>query len=75
MDKSALLATLYQARFDDLKATAGEHNLPKSGSVEMLRARLIRNLILSDWDFSTYGLKTISNADLGELLGIFGIKK
>ena len=75
MDKSALLATLYQARFDDLKATAGEHNLPKSGSVEMLRARLIRNLILSDWDFSTEGLKTISNADLGELLGIFGIKK
>ena len=75
MDKSALLATLYQARFDDLKATAGEHNLPKSGSVEMLRARLIRNLILSDWDFSTDGLKTISNADLGELLGIFGIKK
>ena len=75
MDKSALLATLYQARFDDLKTTAGEHNLPKSGSVEMLRARLIRNLILSDWDFSTNGLKTISNADLGELLGIFGIKK
>ena len=75
MDKSALLATLYQARFDDLKATAGKHNLPKSGSVEMLRARLIRNLILSDWDFSTEGLKTISNADLGELLGIFGIKK
>lgn len=75
MDKSALLATLYQARFDDLKATAGEHNLPKSGSVEMLRARLIRHLILSDWDFSTEGLKTISNADLGVLLGIFGIKK
>lgn len=75
MDKSALLANLYQARFDDLKNMANEHNLPKTGPVETLRARLIRELILEDWDFSTAGIRSIQNNDLGELLGLFGIKK
>lgn len=75
MDKSAVLGDLYQARFDDLKAMASGHGLAKTGPVESLRARLIRHLILSDWDFSTAGLRTIPNGDLGEILGIFGIKK
>ena len=75
MDKSAMLADLYQARFDDLKNLANEHNLPKTGPVEVLRARLIRELILSEWDFSPAGMKSIQNNDLGELLGLFGIKK
>ena len=75
MDKSAVLGDLYQARFDDLKTMASGHGLPKTGPVESLRARLIRHLILSDWDFSTAGLRTIPNGDLGEILGIFGIKK
>ena len=75
MDKSAMLADLYQARFDDLKNLANEHNLPKTGPVEVLRARLIRELILSEWDFSRAGMKSIQNNDLGELLGLFGIKK
>lgn len=75
MDKSAMLANLYQARFDDLKSLASEHNLPKTGPVETLRARLIRELILEEWDFSTTGIRNIQNNDLGELLGLFGIKK
>lgn len=75
MDKSEMLATLYQARFDDLKTLANEHNLPKSGPVESLRARLIRELVLDEWDLSTSGLKAISNNDLGEILGLFGVKK
>jgi len=75
MDKSAMLADLYQARFDDLKSLASEHNLPKTGPVETLRARLIRELILEEWDFSTSGIRNIQNNDLGELLGLFGIKK
>lgn len=75
MDKSGMLATLYQARFDDLKALANEHHLPKSGPVESLRARLIRELVLDEWDLSPSGLKSISNNDLGELLGLFGVKK
>ena len=75
MDKSALLAELYQARFDDLKAVAQAHNLPKSGTVEILRAKLIRELILDEWDLSSTGVKAIPNQELGELLGLFGIKK
>lgn len=75
MDKSALLAELYQARFEDLKELAGEHNLAKTGPVESLRSRLIRELVLDEWDLSPSGMKSISNNDLGELLGLFGIKK
>ena len=75
MDTSAVLGKLYQARFDDLKSIAQEHGIAKSGPVESLRARLIRHLIFPDWDFSPAGLRSISNSDLGEILGLFGIKK
>ena len=75
MDSTATLGTLYQARFDDLKSLAQEHNLPKTGPVETLRARLIRHLIFPDWDFSPAGLRSIANSDLGDILGAFGIKK
>ncbi len=75
MDTTATLGTLYQARFDDLKSLAQEHNLPKTGPVETLRARLIRHLIFPDWDFSPAGLRSIANSDLGDILGAFGIKK
>ena len=75
MDTSALLGQLYQARFDDLKTLAQEHGMAKSGPVESLRARLIQHLIFPDWDFSPAGLRSIPNSDLGEILGLFGIKK
>jgi len=75
MDTSAMLGNLYQSRFDDLKALAQQHELSKTGPVEALRARLIRHLVFSDWDFSPAGLRTIPNSDLGEILGVFGIKK
>ena len=75
MDTTATLGRLYQARFDDLKSLAQEHNLPKTGPVETLRARLIRHLIFPDWDFSPAGLRSIANSDLGDILGAFGIKK
>ncbi len=75
MDTSALLGQLYQARFDDLKTLAQEHGIAKSGPVESLRARLIQHLIFPDWDFSPAGLRSIPNSDLGEILGLFGIKK
>ena len=51
-DKIDLLNELYQAKLDDLRQIAVTYNLPKNGSVEHLRARLIRDLILNDWDFS-----------------------
>ena len=75
MDTSTLLGELYQARFDGLKAMAQQHGLSKAGPVEALRARLIRHLVFPDWDFSPAGLRTVANSDLGEILGVFGIKK
>ena len=50
--KSELLNELYQARFDGLKELAVTYQLPKNGSVETLRARLIQHLILEEWDLS-----------------------
>ena len=75
MDTSAMLGELYQARFDALKTLAQKHDISKSGPVEALRARLIRHLVFPDWDFSSAGLRTIPNSELGEILGVFGIKK
>ena len=69
------LANLYQARLDGLKELCITNNLSKSGSVEQIRARLISNLVLSDWDLSDAGIQTHSNTDLGQLLATFGIKR
>ena len=73
--KSELLNELYQARFDGLKELAVTYQVSKSGSVEVLRARLIQHLILEEWDLSPEGIKKLMNAELGEILGVFGIKK
>ena len=74
-NRSSLLSELYQARLEDLKEIASAYGLAKNGSVEYLRAQLIRDLILSEWDLTLDGLKNILNSDLGNLLGVFGIKK
>jgi hypothetical protein len=58
-----------------LKEIAIAYQLPKSGSVESLRARLIQNLILDQWDLSEDGIKQLMNAEMGGILGVFGIKK
>jgi hypothetical protein len=73
--KGELLNELYQARFDRLKELAVTYNLPKNGSVEVVRGRLIQQLILDEWDLSPTGIKNLMNAEIGEILGIFGIKK
>ncbi|MEC8143331.1 MAG: hypothetical protein VX071_07515, partial [Candidatus Thermoplasmatota archaeon] len=69
------MSELYQARLEDLKEIASAYGLAKNGSVEYLRAQLIRDLILPEWDLTLDGLKNILNSDLGDLLGVFGIKK
>ena len=74
-NRSSLLSELYQARLEDLKEIASAYGLAKNGSVEYLRAQLIRDLILPEWDLTLDGLKNILNSDLGDLLGVFGIKK
>ena len=74
-DKVDLLCELYQARFDRLKEIASVSDLPKNGPVEIVRARLIKNLVLTDWDLSKENIKAIKNKHLGEILGVFGLKK
>ncbi len=74
-NKVDLLCELYQAKFDRLKEMAAVGALPKTGPVEVVRARLIKNLVLSDWDLSTDNIKNIKNKNLGEILGVFGLKK
>jgi hypothetical protein len=74
-EKGELLTELYQARFDGLKELAVTYQLPKNGSVEVLRARLIQNLILDEWELSPDGIKNLMNSEMGEILGVFGIKK
>jgi hypothetical protein len=74
-DKGELLNELYQARFDRLKEIATSYQIPKNGSVESLRAKLIANLILDKWDLGRSDIKSLKNKDIGAILGIFGIKK
>lgn len=74
-DKGELLNELYQARFDRLKEIATSYQIPKNGSVESLRAKLIANLILDQWDLGRSDIKSLKNKDIGAILGIFGIKK
>ena len=74
-DKVDLLCELYQARFDRLKEIASVSELPKHGPVELVRARLIKNLVLTDWDLSKENIKAIKYKHLGEILGVFGLKK
>ena len=74
-DKGELLNELYQARFDRLKEIATSYQMPKNGSVESLRAKLIANLILDEWDLGRGDIKSLKNKDIGAILGVFGIKK
>jgi len=74
-DAQALLSELHQARLDRLKEICAEHGLSRSGSVEVLRARLIADIVLSHWDLSDEGQAKLLNADLGGILAVFGIKK
>ena len=48
--------------------------ISKSGSVEVLRARLIHSIVLKDLDLSWDGIQGMSHNELGGILKIFGIK-
>jgi len=74
-DKQTLLSELHQARLDRLKEICAQHGISKNGSVEVLRARLIADLVLDEWDFSPEGIGSILNNDLGDVLAVFGVKK
>lgn len=70
-----LLHELYQAKFDRLKEIATVNNIPKTGPLEVVRCRLIKELVLKEWDLSQKNIRLIKNNHLGEILGVFGLKK
>ena len=69
-----LLSSIYMERLQSLRGRAEESGISKSGSVEVLRARLISNLVLSDMDLSWEGIQSMSHKEMGEVLKVFGIK-
>ena len=69
-----LLDQLYRARLVELRNRAEAAGLPKNGSVEVVRARLIQNLVMGDYDLSWDGIQAMSHQELGETLKVFGIK-
>ena len=48
--------------------------LPKTGSVEVLRAKLICKEILPELDLSWEGIQSMPHKEIGEVLKVFGIK-
>ena len=69
-----LLSSIYMERLQSLRSRAEESGISKSGSVEVLRARLISNLVLSDTDLSWEGIQSMPHKEIGEVLKVFGIK-
>ena len=69
------LSELHRARLDRLKEICAQHGISKNGSVEVLRAKLIAELVLDEWDLSPEGITSILNKDLGDVLAVFGVKK
>ncbi len=70
-----LLNSLFQAKLAELRDLAVENNLPKTGNVEQLRAKLIATLVLNQFDFTDSGINKMQNKELTEILGLFGVKK
>ena len=60
-----LLDQLYRARLMELRERAESAGFRKNGSVEVLRARLIRNQVMGDYDFSWDGIQAMSHLELG----------
>tara|TARA_B100000408_G_scaffold96330_1_gene74348 strand:- start:42 stop:1022 length:981 start_codon:yes stop_codon:yes gene_type:complete len=69
-----LLDALYRGRLRGLRNRAEEAGLSKSGSVEVVRARLIQHHILGDDDLSWEGIQSMTHKEIGEVLKVFGIK-
>lgn len=69
-----LLDALYRGRLRGLRNRAEDAGLSKSGSVEVVRARLIQHHILGDDDLSWEGIQSMTHKEIGEVLKVFGIK-
>ena len=68
------LSTLHTSKLEQLKDIASESGIPRTGSVERLRIRLIQSMIIPEEDLSWEGIQDISNQQLTDLLKVFGIK-
>ena len=71
---SELLNDLYLSPLMKLRERAETTELAKSGSVEVLRARLIQHQVLGDFDLSWEGIQSMPHKETGEVLKVFGIK-
>mgnify|MGYP002885640065 CR=1 FL=1 len=71
---SNLLSSLYTERLQNLRQRAEDSGISKSGSVEVLRARLISKQVLAELDFSWEGIQSMHHKEMGEVLKVFGIK-
>ena len=69
-----LLNDLYLSPLMVLREKAETSELAKSGSVEVLRARLIQHQVLGHLDLSWDGIQSMPHKEIGEVLKIFGIK-
>ena len=58
----------------NLRERAETAELAKSGSVEVLRARLIQHQVLGAFDLSWEGIQSMPHKETGEVLKVFGIK-
>ncbi len=71
---SDLLSSIYTERLQNLRLRAEECGISKSGSVEVLRARLICEEVLADLDLSWEGIQSMTHKEIGTVLKVFGIK-
>ena len=69
-----ILDRLYRSDLRGLRENADHEGISKRGSVEVLRASLIRHHVLPDLDLSWEGIQSFSNRELGDILRIFGVK-
>ena len=74
MVDSELLSALYTGRLQNLRQRAENSGISKSGSVEVLRARLISRQILMEMDLSWEGIQSMSHTEMRDILKVFGIK-
>ncbi len=64
---SNLLNSLYTERLQNLRQRAEGAGISKSGSVEVLRARLISQQVLSEHDLSWEGIQSMSHKEMGDV--------
>ena len=68
-----LLSSIYMERLQSLRGRAEESGISKSGSVEVLRARLIPTSFCRYGSFLG-GIQSMPHKEIGEVLKVFGIK-